>query len=141
MNDMKRILIVDDDKRLTRLLRLNLGETGRFLVQEETVATSALQTALSFMPDLILLDVMMPDMDGGDVAAQIRAHPNLCHVPIVFLTAAAKKAEITDHQGHIGGMPFLAKPVDIDELTECLARNLHTGSEQSAQNADTSSGG
>lgn len=126
MKEMKKILIVDDDERLTRLVRLNLEETGRFVVREESWAKSALPTALSFGPDLVLLDVMMPDMDGGEVAAQIRSHPKLSHVPIVFLTAAAKKTEVNDRHGHIGGMPFLAKPVDIDELTACLEKNLAT---------------
>ena len=124
MNGMKKILIVDDDERLTRLLRLNLEETGRFIVREERWAESALSSALAFAPDLVLLDVMMPDMDGGEVAAQIRSHPKLNHVPIVFLTAAAKKTEVNENHGHIGGMPFLAKPIDIDELTACLDKTL-----------------
>lgn len=127
MKDMKRILIVDDDARLTRLVRLNIEETGRFIAHEENSAKSALRTALAFAPDLVLLDVMMPEMDGGEVAALIRSHPKLKHVPIVFLTAAAKKNEVSDHNGHIGGMPFLAKPVDIDELTTCLDKNLASG--------------
>lgn len=124
MNERRKILIVDDDERLTRLVRLNLEESGRFLVCEEIRATAALQTALSFVPHLVLLDVMMPEMDGGDVAAQIRSHPQLSHVPIVFLTAAAKKNEVHNHNGRIGGMPFLAKPIDIDELTACIDKAL-----------------
>lgn len=126
MSAKSKILIVDDDERLTRLLRLNLEETGRFLVREEGWAKSALHTALAFEPHLILLDVMMPDMDGGEVAAQIRSHPKLRHVPIIFLTAAAKRTEINDRDGQIGGMPFLAKPIDIDELTDCIERHLGT---------------
>ncbi|MCC6354010.1 MAG: response regulator [Verrucomicrobiae bacterium] len=121
---MKRILIVDDDERLTRLMHLNLKETGRFVVREENRANAAVRTALAFAPDLVVLDVMMPEMDGGDVAAQIRSRPELNHVPIVFLTAAAKKNEVDGNHGRIGGIPFLAKPVDIDELTACLDRTL-----------------
>ena len=124
MSETRKILIVDDDGSLTRIVRKNLEETGRFIVREVNWAKSTLRIALDFQPDLILLDVMMPDMDGGDVAAQIRSHPKLVHVPIVFLTAAVKKTEVSAHQGLIGGLPFIAKPIDIDDLAACLDTNL-----------------
>jgi CheY-like chemotaxis protein len=124
MTDRKRILVVDDDRSLMRMLRLNLEDTGRYVVREEGSSRAAVAAALDFAPDLILLDVMMPDLDGGELSARLKAHPKLKHVPIVFLTAAVKKREVHDGHGRIGGLPFLAKPVDLDELTACMDRYM-----------------
>ncbi|MDB6030786.1 MAG: response regulator receiver protein, partial [Verrucomicrobiales bacterium] len=71
----KKVLIVDDEVSITRLLKLNLERTGLFVVRDENRASKALQAAKEFKPDVVLLDVMMPEMDGGDVAALIRSTP------------------------------------------------------------------
>jgi len=68
----KRILIVDDESGFTQLVKLNLEQTGRFIVKEENDGEKAHATAREFRPDLILLDIVMPKIDGGDVAALIR---------------------------------------------------------------------
>jgi CheY-like chemotaxis protein len=73
----KRILLIDDDPSFTRLLKLNLEETGAYEVRTENRGTAALTAAREFKPDLILLDVVMPDMGGGDVAFQIGADRNV----------------------------------------------------------------
>ena len=122
--ETKRILVVDDEPSITRLLKLNLEQTGRYLVAEENVAPQTLATAEAFRPDLILLDVMMPGVDGGELASQLQASPRLKRVPIVFLTAAVKKEEVASHGGLIGGLQFLAKPVDLAEVITCLERHL-----------------
>lgn len=122
--DKKRILIVDDEAAITRLLKLNLEQTNEFIVRTENSPTSALQAALEFQPDLILLDVIMPGLDGGYLAAQMQAHPELRNKPIVFLTAAATKEEVTARHGLIGGLSFLAKPVDMTEVLTCLKSHL-----------------
>ena len=70
--EKKRILIIDDEASFTRMVKLNLEKTGAFEVREENLALEAVATARAFKPDLILLDVIMPTMDGGDVAAQIQ---------------------------------------------------------------------
>ena len=116
----KRILVVDDEASFTRLLKLNLEQTGDYEVLVENAAPAALAAARRFKPDLILLDVMMPDMDGGTLAARLRESPSLESVPILFLTAAVKKEEVSTRHGSIGGFPFIAKPVDLDELLVCL---------------------
>jgi len=86
----------------------------------ENKASMALATAKRFKPDLILLDVIMPDMDGGEVASNIIADDNLKRIPIVFLTAALAKNE----QTIISGYPFIAKPVTADQVLECLQVHL-----------------
>ena len=120
----KRIMIVDDEAALTRLLKLSLEQTGRYTVQTENNPAGAVRTAKGFLPDLVFMDVMMPGIDGGALATQFQAAPQLEAVPIVFLTAAVKREELRTHQGKIGGLPFLAKPVDLQEITACLQHHL-----------------
>jgi CheY-like chemotaxis protein len=120
----KRILIVDDKASDTRLVKLYLEETNDYLVQEVNDATAALAAAVEFQPQLILLDVLMPGMDGGDLAACLQASPSLKTVPIVFLTALVTKEELKARVGRAGRFPFLAKPIILPELRACLVHHL-----------------
>ncbi len=112
----KKILVVDDEVALTRMMRLNLEQTGRFEVLEVNAGTEALAAARRFKPDLILLDVMMPDLGGDEVAEQLREDPQLARVPYVFITAIVTKSETGAGAAEISGQTFLAKPVKRDEL-------------------------
>jgi two-component system, OmpR family, response regulator len=120
----KYILVIDDEVSFTRLLKLNLEQTGLYEVQAVNVAAEALAAVRRLKPDLILLDVMMPELDGGTLAATLQASPALAHIPIIFLTAAVKKDEVSSRGGQIGGFPFIAKPVDLDDLLAALARHF-----------------
>ena len=122
---MKKILIIDDEAGFTRLVKLTLEMAGAYEVAEENDGIRARETARKFLPDLILLDIVMPRIDGGDVACQIQADPALKNVPIVFLTAIVSKKE-TVPGGLIGGFPFLSKPVNLDELIQCIEETLAT---------------
>jgi putative two-component system response regulator len=116
----KKILLIDDEKGLTRLVKLAIPQ---YEVREENDPTRALETAREFQPDLILLDVVMPTMDGGDVAAQFKSDPALAEVPIVFLTAIVTPKPGQPEQS-IGGYPFIAKPVSSKKLTEAIEKHL-----------------
>jgi len=120
----KRILVVDDEASITRMLKLNLEQTNEYEVLVENSPNHALRAALSFRPDLILLDVLMPGKDGGELAGDFQASSRLKDVPVVFLTAAATKDEVKSHHGTVGGLPFLAKPVNIQEVITCLEGQL-----------------
>ena len=120
----KRILVVDDEASFTRLLKLNLEQAGEYDVQAVNSSGLAVPTAERFQPDLILLDVMMPGVGGGELAERLRKKSALKKIPIVFLTAAVKKEEVSSHGGVIGGMPFIAKPVDTAELLASLKKHL-----------------
>jgi CheY-like chemotaxis protein len=122
--DKKRILVVDDETTITRLLKVNLEQTRDYIVRVENAATGALAAAEEFQPHLILLDVMMPNMDGGALAGCFQASPKLKGIPIVFLTAAARKQEVSSRSGRIGGLAFLAKPVDLPEVVDCIEKHL-----------------
>jgi two-component system, OmpR family, response regulator len=125
--EKKLILVVDDQPRNTRLLKLYLEQTNDYVVKEENNPKAALLAAEDFQPHLILLDVMMPGMDGGELAARIQASPKLKGVPIVFLTAAVTKGEVEARGGQLGGFPFLAKPVVLSEVIACLKHHLRAG--------------
>ncbi len=120
---MRPILIVDNDKNTAHLVKILLEKTGRYLVFEENDPARAHQTARNFRPDLIFLDVVMPDQDGGEIAAQFRADPELQNAPIIFLTALVTRTEATGGL-HIDGHPFLAKPIDIQELIRTIEEHL-----------------
>ena len=120
----KKILVVDDEPSITSLLKLNLEKTGAYTVRVENEGAQALPAARQFKPDLVLLDVMMPDLDGGDAAAQIRADPLLRDVPIVFLTAAVKKEELKGPVGMIGGFPYIAKPLNVKGVMSVIEKHL-----------------
>ena len=118
-----RILIIDNNRDFTLSAKLGLERTGRYSVWEENEPARAHQTAQRVKPDLILLDIVMPETDGGEVAARIESDPTLHRTPIVFLTALVTKAEArSDLQ--IQGHPFLAKPISIPELIAGIERHL-----------------
>ena len=121
--DKKRILVVDDQAQNTQLLKAYL-ERNDYVVKEENDARAALSAAEEFKPDLILLDVMMPGVDGGELAARFKASPKLNTVPTVFLTATVTKAEVNAGGGLIGGDRFLAKPLVLTEVLACLRQHL-----------------
>jgi len=120
----KKILVVDDEVGLTRMLKRNLEATGRYDVRTENAGAVAVAAAREFQPDLILLDVMMPGISGDEVAAQLKEDKKLNHIPIVFLSAIVKKEETEPTGGNIGGLTFLAKPVKLDDLITCIENRL-----------------
>jgi two-component system OmpR family response regulator len=119
-NHKARLLIVDDETGFTKLIKVVLPA---YEICEENNPAKALETARKFRPDLIFLDVIMPEIDGGEVAAQFKADPMLKRVPIIFLTAIVSKKETDNHQ-MFGGFPFLAKPVTMEKLAECIEEHL-----------------
>jgi len=119
-----RILVVDDEVGFTRFLKLNLDGTGRYDTRVENCAREALAAAREFHPDLILLDVMMPGMDGGDVGARLQKDPVAKDIPIVFVTAAVQKGEVVSRHGVIGGLHFVAKPVAFEDLLDVIEDRL-----------------
>ena len=125
MVQKRKILVVDDEEGFTDMVKLTLEATGRFEVRIENQGAEALNAALQYKPDLILLDVIMPDLEGPDVLVELKSHKNAKDIPVVFLTATVRKDEV-DAQGggDIAGHAFLAKPSTLDELVTCINRHL-----------------
>ncbi len=113
--DKKRILIVDDEKDVLLMLEKRLTAEG-YSVITATNGTNALQLAKSNCPDLIILDVAMPIMDGGEVAEKLSENPATKDIPIIFLTALFPKRHGEEQGCVVAGHVFIAKPYDIEEL-------------------------
>jgi DNA-binding response OmpR family regulator len=128
-----RILVIDDDTTATRMVRMALERTGRYEVGELNDPSQAISTARVFQPDLILLDVCMPDVEGSEVAGKIGADPVLADTPIIFLTCIVTPSE-TGKTGSvvIGRHEYIAKPARPEKLIACIDANLERAHRLSA---------
>ncbi len=118
-----QILIVDDESAIRLVCRLNLSTAG-FDTLEASDGASALALARAERPDLILLDIMLPEVDGWGVAEELAADPETRDIPILFLTARSDRTD--EVKGHgLGGVGYITKPFDPLELTGTVARVLH----------------
>lgn len=120
---MKKILIIDDEKGFANLLKLNLERTGSFEVQVKNTGSEGLAAVPLFRPDLILLDVIMPDTSGREVAAKLKAGKHK-DTPIVFLTATVSREDVVDHGNIIDGHPSLPKPARVEEVIKIINQEL-----------------
>ena len=124
MPGKRRILVVDDEEKYAAILKEYLERSGAYEVCVEPLGARALAAAKAFRPDLVLLDLIMPDMDGGTVAMQLCADPDVKETPIVFLSGAVSKEDVESLQGEFAGRPFLAKPAGLREMVECIEGQL-----------------
>jgi len=120
-----KVLVIDDEAGFTKLLKMNLEKSGEFEVCIENNSMKALASARQFEPDVILLDVVMPGLDGGDVAAQFQGDIRLKSVPVIMLTALVSPGETNqDAVAHSGTLTVLPKPVKLEKLTTCLKQAM-----------------
>ena len=112
----RRVLIVDDEADFTLVAGLTLEQTGRYETRQENDPRRTVAAARDFRPDVILLDVMMPDMDGGDVLAELRAGPDTRDIPVIFLTALVGSHEAAAGALPGGGQCFVPKAAPVAEL-------------------------
>jgi CheY-like chemotaxis protein len=120
-----RILVIDDNPMATRMTRLTIERTGSYEVWELNDPAQALDTAREFKPDLILLDVCMPDIEGSKVAETINDDSEFGDTPIVFLTCIITPSE-AGKSGRlvIGRHEYMAKPARPEKLIACIEENL-----------------
>lgn len=122
--EKKKILIVDDEVGFTKIIKLNLDFRGGYEVRTENDSLNAFAVTKEFKPDLILLDIKMPGMDGGEVLRQLKADEATKDIPVIFVTALLKKEDQPSADGTIDGQPFLLKPVGTKALVECIKKIL-----------------
>ena len=116
----KRILVVDDEPEFTNLLKLSLESHGYYEVREENDAEAARAAARLFDPDLVILDIMMPQLEGSEVAAELKADPITRDVPVIFLTALVSREDAPMGTCSSGGHTFLPKDIRVDKLMACI---------------------
>lgn len=124
----KRILVIDDEEDLNRLMKLSLEAVGDFEVHHESRPQKALEVAREVKPDLMILDLVMPGMDGGELVFRIKDDPELCGLPIIFLTASITTGA-DDCGPTLFGYPCLKKPAALDEVVELIEESLEAKSE------------
>ena len=89
-----------------------------------TKGSEAASVAEEFQPDIVLLDIIMPDVNGADVANQIKSNEKTENIPIIFVTAVLNKKEVEGKGGVIGGHPFAAKPISTQDIICCIEKTL-----------------
>jgi len=122
-NEKPRILIVDNNSQFARSARLLLDQSGKYTACSVVDPRRALETARSFKPDLLLVDLIMPQADGIEVVAQLEADLTLHGVPMVFLTSLITAEEAKDGR-RVYGHRILPKPTSNSELIELVEQNL-----------------
>jgi two-component system alkaline phosphatase synthesis response regulator PhoP len=120
----ERVLIIDDEEDFCNLVKKNIEQTGKFDVYTATNGEDGIRLAREIKPDLILLDVVMPGLDGGDVVSLIKKDKSIKDTPIVFLTAILRDGEISSQPSFTTGYSFLSKTVTLGELIACIKKNV-----------------
>ena len=119
---LPRILIVDDEGDFIELVKFRLANLPcEFLVANDGV--QALSQARQFKPDLILLDILLPDLDGLSVCEILKRQPNTKKIPIIFMSALS--SEVTKRSAAMNAEDFFTKPLDLNRLEKRIAELLH----------------
>jgi len=119
----RKILIVDDELDMLEILKLNLENSGHYEVMVGHKAAEGLKIANEFEPDLILLDFIMPGMNGNEFVDHIKSSDALKNTPIVFFTATADRQD-PDIRSLLDKYPFISKPASYQEVVDCIEKNL-----------------
>jgi two-component system, OmpR family, alkaline phosphatase synthesis response regulator PhoP len=123
MNE-KKILFIDDEDDFCFFVKLNLEKMGNYKVFTASRGKEGIRLAKQHKPDLIFLDIMMPEMDGGQVAEILLEDDSTSEIPVIFLTAVIKQEEVLENEGQIGGRDFIAKPVTPERIIEKIETYL-----------------
>jgi CheY-like chemotaxis protein len=118
----KKILVVDDEEAFTRAVKVNLKST--YNVRVENKGDRVCDVVRDFRPDLILMDVMMPDRDGCRVTQELKECPFCKDIPVVFVTALVGKSKSADKKTMVNDYACIAKPVSLEDLIACIKTNL-----------------
>jgi len=118
-NPLNRICYVEDDEDIQRIVRMSLERIGKMTVQVVGDPAQAIETIKAFKPDLVMLDWMMPGMDGPTLFRKMRETPEVKHLPVVFITAKASSSEM-DELRAMGAAGAISKPFSPKDLPDQL---------------------
>lgn len=118
---LKKILFVDDDEGVHLIVKICLREIPNVKFRSVFSGEEAIKIAMDFQPDLILLDVMMPNMDGISTLKTLRLLPSLANTPVIFLTAKAQKSEIEEYFKY-GVLDVIVKPFDPNTMAKSVVK-------------------
>lgn len=121
--EKKKVLIVDDEKDVLTVLEKRLSLAGYSVISADNGA-DALTLAKTHRPDLVILDIMMPGMDGGQTAYALSETPETKNIPVIFLTCLLRKEEQDKTSSVISGKYFIAKPYNPDELLKEIKKHI-----------------
>jgi len=125
MESKKKILIIDDEEDFCFFVKGNLESTGEFDVLATSSGKEGIKLVRGEKPDLILLDINMPEMSGDEVAQILSDKPETKAIPLVFFTALVTKDEVgNESMSNIGGYNYIAKPVTTKELVAVIREVL-----------------
>jgi CheY-like chemotaxis protein len=122
--DPRKIIVIDDDSTITSFVSYILQFNKGYEVRSLNDPFRAVEAIREFRPDLIILDVSMPGMDGGEVAASLAADPSLRKIPIIFLTAVVSQNDPLTVRNPESGHVYLPKPVEPKDLIRCVEGSL-----------------
>ena len=117
MAELNKVLYVEDDPDIQLVAQMALEMVGGLSLRACSSGREAILAATEYQPDLILLDVMMPDMDGPATLVELRKLPNTATTPVIFMTAKVQAAEVS-HYRSLGAMGVVAKPFDPMQLAQ-----------------------
>jgi len=120
--DKKNILIVDDTPANLRLLSTILTKNG-YQVKALKGGQMAIDALKASRPDLILLDIMMPDIDGYEVCQKLKANPQTCEIPVIFLSALNETVDKV-RAFEVGGVDYIGKPFNLQEVLIRVKKQL-----------------
>lgn len=113
-----KVLVIDDEPEITEIVDSFLSEAG-YQVMVENIPQNAVEIAINFKPNIILLDIMMPDVDGYDICEALKKDPNLSTTPVIFLTGKDRNDDM-GRSFKAGGDMFIKKPFSCERLLEIV---------------------
>lgn len=116
---LRRIMLVEDDPDILAIAQLSLESLGGFSLSLCHNGVAALERAEAFQPDLVLMDVMMPELDGPSTLAALRKRPQTARTPVIFMTARAQQHEVEEYR-RLGAVDVIRKPFDPIQLPQSL---------------------
>lgn len=117
---MKKILLIDDDVDFCFFLKANIEKSGDFQVTVCTNSTEAFKIAKKLQPDLVFIDIMMPEKSGIGIATDLRKDKSTRHIPYIFLSGIVNEREMRKYKGLIGDAPYVAKPVESEKIISLI---------------------